>query len=894
MSLMDAVRADGRFSQLDGSSLGFGRQTVVVLDTGIDRDHPDFGAIAADGESERIVFSYDFSGGNDADAIDTDGHGTHVAGIVGSTDHGVAPDVDIVTLKVFPDGGKEGASDDDIAEALDWVIANAAAYNVVAVNMSFGTFGNLNTPTDSSYNPQFRTLAVDQRVALVVSAGNDFEDFKAPGVSSPAADPYVSAVGALDGGETGLADFSQRHPTLVDVVAPGSSIYSTVPDDGYDYASGTSIAAPFMTGIYALVQQLMVDISNYYTPTYHLQPSLMQYFLDKTADRFVDSATGAEYKKIDPLALFDYIYHYWLSGDATNQTLDGVEGDDDIDAAGGDDTVTGDYGDDLLKGGAGGDRLEGEWGDDTLDGGSNVDQLVGGDGDDTIIVDNARDVVVEVAGQGDDTVVAGASFDLADGQSIEHLLASVGAGSAALRLSGNEVSQRIEGGSGHDVIDGEGGADAMFGGAGDDVFFVDQPDDRVVELEGEGTDLVYSSVSHTLHASFAENLTLLGTAKIDATGNADANELVGNAGNNRLNGMAGGDSMAGGLGDDRYYVDDVSDVVVEVAGEGRDTILSYLSWSLFDSAVENLRLLGSASSKAVGNALANTIVGNKGNNRIDGGAGADTLSGHAGNDVYYVDDIGDRVREKASGGADTIHSAISFGLADEVETLRLSGTGDIAGTGNDRDNRLFGNGGDNRLDGGLGVDLMRGGAGDDVYHVDNIRDRAIEAAGGGDDSVYSSVSFALSADVEALRLTGTTNIKGTGNVLDNVLTGNAGNNVLSGGLGRDTLNGNGGNDRFDFNALAESGLAGGTADRIVGFASGDRIDLSTLDANVLRPNNGAFKLDKGDAFSAGEVRQTVEGHSLLVELNVDDDAAAEMALLLQGRTALLTATDFIL
>ncbi|WP_460431482.1 VCBS domain-containing protein, partial [Azotobacter salinestris] len=210
--------------------------------------------------------------------------------------------------------------------------------------------------------------------------------------------------------------------------------------------------------------------------------------------------------------------------------------------------------------------------------------------------------------------------------------------------------------------------------------------------------------------------------------------------------------------------------------------------------VENLTLTGSAGLSGTGNDLANLITGNSGSNVLDGGEGADTLIGGAGDDTYIVDNAGDVVIESSGAGIDTVLSSVSHVLSDHVENLTLTGTAHIIGVGNAQDNLLQGNGGDNQLqgragddwlDGGVGIDNMAGGTGNDTYVVDNAGDQVIEAADEGIDTVQAAVSYSLSSNVENLELTGSADIDGNGNALDNVISGNSGNNTLDGGAGND-------------------------------------------------------------------------------------------------------------
>lgn len=135
-------------------------------------------------------------------------------------------------------------------------------------------------------------------------------------------------------------------------------------------------------------------------------------------------------------------------------------------------------------------------------------------------------------------------------------------------------------------------------------------------------------------------------------------------------------------------------------------------------------------------------------------------------------------------------------LASSVSQLYLTGAGNINGTGNALNNYISGNDGNNILDGGAGNDFLVGGKGNDTYIVDSVMDRIAENANEGIDLVKSSVNWTLGANLENLTLTGTANLSGTGNELNNVITGNSGNNVLNGGLGTDTMIGGAGNDTY--------------------------------------------------------------------------------------------------
>ena len=441
--------------------------------------------------------------------------------------------------------------------------------------------------------------------------------------------------------------------------------------------------------------------------------------------------------------------------------------------------------DDVITGGALADAwLYGLAGNDTLNGGLGADTMYGGVGDDTYIVDNAGDIASERLSEGTDTVQSSVAYTL--GANLENLTLT---GTAATG-TGNALDNVITGNASANTLDGGAGIDTLAGGLGNDIYIVDLTTDTITEAVNEGTDTVQASVSYTLSANL-ENLTLTGTAAT-GTGNALDNVITGNASANTLDGGAGVDTLIGGLGNDIYIVDTTTDTITEAANAGTDTVQSSVSYAL-GANLENLILTGTAAN-GTGNSVDNVITGNAATNTLDGGAGVDTLAGGLGNDIYIVDTTTDTISEAVNEGTDTVQSSVSFTLGANLENLILTGTA-ANGTGNALDNVITGNASANTLDGGAGVDTLAGGLGNDIYIVDSTTDTISEAANEGTDTVQSSVSFTLGANLENLILTGTA-ANGTGNALDNIITGNASVNTLDGGAGIDTLIGGLGNDIY--------------------------------------------------------------------------------------------------
>jgi serralysin len=381
-----------------------------------------------------------------------------------------------------------------------------------------------------------------------------------------------------------------------------------------------------------------------------------------------------------------------------------------------------------IHGNAGSNVLNGGAGSDVLNGGAGADTMHGLGGNDTFDVDNAGDVVQELAGGGSDRVLTSVSYALASGSEIEVLTTTNAAGTGAINLTGNAYAQTMHGNAGANVLNGGGGADTMHGLGGHDTFHVDNAGDVVVEGAGGGSDTVLASVSHALAAGSEIELlattNAAGTGAINLTGNAFAQILQGNAGANVLNGGAGADAMHGFGGNDTFHVDNAGDKVHESAGGGSDRVLASVSYGLAaGSEIELLASTNAAGTGAInltGNAFAQTLQGNAGANVLNGGAGADAMHGFGGSDVFYVDSAGDTVHELAGGGSDRVLTSVSYTLAagSEIEVLtttNLAGRGAINLTGNAFAQTIHGNAGANVLNGSGGADTLRGFAGDDTF-----------------------------------------------------------------------------------------------------------------------------------------------------------------------------------
>ncbi|MET3449667.1 calcium-binding protein [Ralstonia sp. 1138] len=506
----------------------------------------------------------------------------------------------------------------------------------------------------------------------------------------------------------------------------------------------------------------------------------------------------------------------------TKQTLAAGETDDDL--------MYGGAGDDLMLGGLGNDQVWGGVGNDEIQGGDGNDQLYGEDGNDRLFGSAGDDTIY--GGNGDDLIVGGVATNeaaLAAGVSDNNL------------LYGGAGNDTIIGGVGNDYIDGGAGADNMQGGKGDDIYIVNSVNDVILEQAGEGYDTVIASTNYILNANVQE-LRLTEGGAYNGTGNSLNNRIIGNNQDNILDGVTGADTMIGAQGDDTYYVDNVGDQVIELAGEGTDTAAASISYTL-GANVEDLTLLDfSKAEKGIADEVpilvygypkayeldymqGNAVAGYKGTCALTSIANLATQANQALSESQVVQTAIDNnwcvtdptkadyqrggsnyVQQQALLSSYGINSGIIMGYNEQaIANLIKGGRGVIIGLNAGKlwdDANYLDNGGVNHVVTVTGVACDAAtGAINGFYIADSGRGLVSDMT-----RYVSSADFRNDADVANAYSIYTVdpiklweeNIDATGNELANTITGNRGDNVLAGGLGNDTVIGQAGNDTYKF------------------------------------------------------------------------------------------------
>ena len=459
---------------------------------------------------------------------------------------------------------------------------------------------------------------------------------------------------------------------------------------------------------------------------------------------------------------------------------------------------------DALRGYAGNDTIFGDIyydGDDGCEG----DQIYGGDGDDLLFGDCGTD-------------------------------------EPGWQTSANGAADAVYGGAGNDRIYGQAGGDNLYGGGGNDIIVGGIGSDNV--YGGDGDDAIFLDLLTGLTPLAERNLALGGSGNDQVRGGHGNDEIYGQNGHDRLLGIAGDDKIEGGDGAD--YI---------AGGEGND----YLRGGGYYGTAADLgdTMLGEAGNDYLsgeggddsisGGSGSDTLDGGAGHDRLDGGTGADDLACGAGNDVYIIDNTGDRLLwDYSDSGRDRIESALNWTLGAYQEDLTLT-AGAALGGGNTGNNAIIGNASANTLRGKAGNDTLTGHSGSDTLYGDTGADR---------------------------------------------LEGGASNDRLIGGQDSDWLIGDLGADRFIFRGITESRAATGQRDYIDDFsyAQGDRIDLTLIDADTGRAGNQAFSFIGLADFSgrAGQLCYDRIGTDVRVSADVNGDRVADFQINMDEVSSLTT------
>ena len=521
----------------------------------------------------------------------------------------------------------------------------------------------------------------------------------------------------------------------------------------------------------------------------------------------------------ETLSLVDLVWRY---GSAT--PVGPTEGDDDLPGTGTSDSI-------LALGGN--DRVTALGGNDVVDGGAGNDQIFGGDGNDNLTSGAGFD---QMSGGGDDDILAGGADD-------DDLLGDDFQASLVGERHGNDV---LDGGAGNDQLVGGGKDDRLLGGDGSDLLW---GDDAATNLAGQyhGKDILDGGEGKDQLIGGGNDDTLVGGGGADVLLGDDVvtnsqcplpisyhgnDTLDGGDGGDRLYGGGGNDILIGGRGDDYASGGYGDDIYRWGKGDGHDVIddCTLLQGGLGYSGINILELTNLKASDVVFDRV--TVNGNTGSLSITvketqesvlivggvrDGLGIGTVRFSDGV-VWNAADITANIVPVVCEPVITLSA--SYTRAPTIAALSLMGKTVTGTVGTDT---LASGSGNDILDGGTGADTMIGGTGNNRFIVDDAGDVVTEAAGGGVDAVFASVSYTLGDNVERLTLTdaasggssgaakvmaSATTAGGSGyypsvldtvaigNALDNMLTGNTGNNVLDGGVGGDLLMGGPGDDTY--------------------------------------------------------------------------------------------------
>ncbi len=295
---------------VDGQSITGAGQTVCVIDTGIDYNHTGLGG----GFGNKVIAGQDFAN-NDSDPMDDNGHGTHVAGIIASSDsayRGVAPDAKLAAMKVCNAGGS--CEDADVLAGFDWCIDNAEAYNISVISISLGG-GSYTSYCDETLDfaaySQAIANAAGKNISVVAATGNAGANSVVYGIAGPACLQKSTRVTATTKADV-LTSYASRHSFFNDTIsAPGSSITSLNKGGGTSTLSGTSMSTPHVSGAVALMNQ-------YWKMAYNKVPTPEQAEQKILASglEVYDSLSNTTYPRVDVLAMLKPLLTFAGASDA--------------------------------------------------------------------------------------------------------------------------------------------------------------------------------------------------------------------------------------------------------------------------------------------------------------------------------------------------------------------------------------------------------------------------------------------------------------------------------------------------------------------------------------------------------------------------------------------------
>lgn len=293
--LIDLDQAVSRFGSINGAG-----QAIAIIDSGIDYRHPALGG--GFGSGFKVAAGWDFAD-DDPDPMDDSGHGTGLAGVIGANEfvyqgaryRGLAPAAKLIALRVDYDA-RQDDFDQQVHQALQWVLDHRAQYNIVAVNISSGNGDFAQPVTDGIYTDELASLA-RAGVFVAAASGNGGVD-DPPTILYPAADPNAYAIGAVNANDA-ITRFTQRSRDL-DLLAPGDNVPVPYYDPSkrnhvYIPATGTSFSTPFAAAAAALLKQINSELS----------PDQIIRILKDTGASNTDgdnesgSTTGLSFKRLD-------------------------------------------------------------------------------------------------------------------------------------------------------------------------------------------------------------------------------------------------------------------------------------------------------------------------------------------------------------------------------------------------------------------------------------------------------------------------------------------------------------------------------------------------------------------------------------------------------------------